>query len=477
MNKNQKIETIGSGEDEKLRRELLEGTTRDAQERICTVDERNAPTANGHLRSEMRLKNMWHRATYVIVRHMEEATDEKGEEFLLVQLRTKLKDYCPNKLDPAPGGVVGFGESYLENAQREIEEEMGILTHLQTKECSETTDTKKKNSHLIQRFFTFSFQDNRVRCWGDLYEVQYTGPLSCIKIQKEEVEEIQRLSLSQIKSKMLQQPEEWTPDGLHALRLYLQFRHDTKINRRLLKGYSGSNLNVMTLRPRPKVIFFDCDDCLYFDNWKTADQISQKIEEWCTQKKGLPPKYAYELYKKYGTALKGLLAENYIDNNPEDIEQYLREVHDLPIHTLLKPDPKLRLILERLDPSIPKFIFTASVRHHAERCLKALGIDNFFSSENIIDVKSCNLETKHCCGSFQIAMEIANVTAYPPESCLFFDDSTKNIQMGRKMGWRSVLVGKVGRDCKKNVSCDDTELEMNSIHDLEKCFPELFIDR
>jgi len=36
------------------------------------------------------------------------------------------KDYCPGKLDLTPRCVVAFGESYQDNAIREIYEEMGI---------------------------------------------------------------------------------------------------------------------------------------------------------------------------------------------------------------------------------------------------------------------------------------------------------------------------------------------------------------
>lgn len=474
---------------------LLDGTSRDAAERVCTVDEHNVRTSMGSFRSDMRLNNLWHRATYIIIKHTETSSEENNlnsdeEEYILVQKRSKTKDYCPNKLDPSPGGVVGFHETYLENAQRELIEEMNLKTYIvsSSKTASSSSDNSNENnnstqskpdlsldgSYPIRRLFTFPYEDDRIRCWGDLYEVQYTGPLSEIIIQEEEVLEILSLSLTEIKTMIRIQPEDWKPDGLHALRLYLQYRHDSKVNRRFLRGYSSMDLSKYTVRPKPKVIFFDCDDCLYFDHWKTANQLTKKIEEWCTEKKGLPPGEAYALYKKYGTALKGLLVEKYIADSPEDIAQYLEEVHDIPIHDLISPDPKLRQMLDRLDPSIPKFIFTASVRHHAERCLKALGIDHLFPSDHIIDVMSCNLETKHCRESFEVAMRIANVT--DPESCLFFDDSVKNIEMGREMGWRSVLVGKVGRDCGRIVGSNHAELEMNSIHDLQSHFPELFVD-
>ena len=62
-----------------LRQSLQDGTSRDAQERVCTVTKDNVPTPEGNLRSEMRLKNLWHRATYILVRHSGEDNDEGWE--------------------------------------------------------------------------------------------------------------------------------------------------------------------------------------------------------------------------------------------------------------------------------------------------------------------------------------------------------------------------------------------------------------
>jgi len=85
------------------------------------VDEHNLLTPEGNLRSEMRLQNLWHRTAFIIVRHVEEEPDVQGDDnFVLVQLRLNRKDDCPNVFDPAPGGIVGFGDL--------IEEEMAIVT-------------------------------------------------------------------------------------------------------------------------------------------------------------------------------------------------------------------------------------------------------------------------------------------------------------------------------------------------------------
>jgi putative hydrolase of the HAD superfamily/pyrimidine and pyridine-specific 5'-nucleotidase len=123
-----------------------------------------------------------------------------------------------------------------------------------------------------------------------------------------------------------------------------------------------------------------------------------------------------------------------------------------------------------MDPSIPKYIFTASVRHHAERCLKALGIDDLFV--DIIDVKSCNLETKHSPSSFEAAMRIASVTN--PEACVFLDDSVRNICAARQVGWRSILVGRVSRDTGQPITATDAEAEIDTIHDFPEVLPELY---
>ena len=68
----------------------------------------------------MRRHKLWHRATYVLVKHEPEHDEQHGthpsDVYVIVQRRSRLKDYCPGKLDPTPGGVVGYGETYSENA-------------------------------------------------------------------------------------------------------------------------------------------------------------------------------------------------------------------------------------------------------------------------------------------------------------------------------------------------------------------------
>lgn len=447
--------------EERLRQRLRDGTSLNAKELIEHVTADNQVIPGGVHRSRMRLENLWHRATFVLLRHEPTSLEQHGSDltdiYVLVQKRSQLKDYCPGKLDPTPGGVVGCDEGYLENVTREMQEEMGI-----------TFGNPKKD---LRRLFTFPYQDERVRVWGDFYEATYRGTLKALRVQEEEVETVYRVSLSELKRLVNEEPERFMPDACHAMKLYLQHKLDASVNRRLLKGYHSSDMDAYDLRPKPEVIFFDCDDCLYFDGWVLANQLTSKIDEWCVNI-GLKHGQAYELYKQYGTALRGLRAEKYMEDTDEATDEFLRYVHNVPGADHLHRDEELRKVLSGMDPSIPKYIFTASVREHAERCLKALGIEDLFV--DIIDCKACDLETKHSHHAFKKAMKIAGVR--DPATCLFFDDSVRNIRTARDIGWRAVLVGRVGRDNGQPISSEHAELELDRIHDLPKVFPDLMAE-
>jgi FMN phosphatase YigB (HAD superfamily) len=55
------------------------------------------------------------------------------------------------------------------------------------------------------------------------------------------------------------------------------------------------------------------------------------------------------------------------------------------------------------------------------------------------------------------------------------DDSVSNIRAAHEIGWRSVLVGRVGRDCGNPISSEHAELEIDRIHDVRHVLPELFV--
>jgi isopentenyldiphosphate isomerase len=142
----------------------------------------------------MRRDKLIHRATYAFIRN--------SQNYFYVQKRSAIKDYCPGYFDPTPGGVVAAGESYEYTNNREIEEEMGI----------KGVETK----HV----FTFYYEDQRIRCFGDAWEAEYDGPLV---LQKEEVADVEMMSLKEI-TQRFESGELFTPDSMHACYEYIKMR-------------------------------------------------------------------------------------------------------------------------------------------------------------------------------------------------------------------------------------------------------------
>jgi pyrimidine 5'-nucleotidase len=121
------------------------------------------------------------------------------------------------------------------------------------------------------------------------------------------------------------------------------------------------------------VVFVDCDDTLYFNAWSTAVRLKNSISEFTSRRLGLDDDYAWRLYKQHGTALRGLLMESLIPQ--ERVEEYLHAVHNVPLDEIA-PNPDLRAML--LQMQVRRWVFTASTREHALRCMKRVGVDDLF---------------------------------------------------------------------------------------------------
>ena len=86
---------------------------------------------------------------------------------LYVQRRSTIKDYCPGQLDPVFGGCVGAGESYAENAARELAEELGV-----------------KDAPLAHLFtFFYPGDDASGPIWGDCWESEIDTELGALRLQ------------------------------------------------------------------------------------------------------------------------------------------------------------------------------------------------------------------------------------------------------------------------------------------------------
>lgn len=161
--------------------------TNNGEEWIDIVDEENQVIGQT-TRSAMRENNLRHRACYIVV--------HDGIDQILVQRRTKTKDFYPDWLDLCAGGVVKKGEGNLASARREAEEELGIA------------------DVPFAEHGDFYFEAEDCHVWGSLFSCVYHGPFA---LQAEEIASVKWMTLDEIKSRRA----EFTPDTLRALNLWL----------------------------------------------------------------------------------------------------------------------------------------------------------------------------------------------------------------------------------------------------------------
>ena len=139
---------------------------------VLITDENNVPIGKA-LRRDVRKQNLWHRASYIFV--YEKLGSTRDDIRILVQKRSMKKDYCPGYYDLANGGEVGGDETDELNAQREIEEEIGM---------------KDVEMKVLDRI---KFEDPTNRVWGNIFGLEYDGRE--LVLQESEVDAIEKWTI------------------------------------------------------------------------------------------------------------------------------------------------------------------------------------------------------------------------------------------------------------------------------------------
>ncbi|EYU26599.1 hypothetical protein MIMGU_mgv1a010834mg [Erythranthe guttata] len=267
--------------------------------------------------------------------------------------------------------------------------------------------------------------------------------------------------------------------------------------------------------PKYDCLLFDLDDTLYPISAGLATSVLKNIQDYMIEKLRIEESKIDDLcnllYKNYGTTMAGLRAIGY----DFDYDEYHSFVHGRLPYENLKPDPVLRSLL--LSLPMRKVIFTNADKIHAVKVLRKLGLEGIFEgiicfetlnpthrstasddeddiefvgstthepppprSNEIFDIIRHFSQTNTNVGSsglpktpivckplesaIERALTIANID---PHRTLFFEDSVRNIQSGKRLGLQTVLVGKSQR-----VKGADYALE--SIHNLREAIPELW---
>ncbi|XP_010505362.1 PREDICTED: uncharacterized protein C24B11.05-like [Camelina sativa] len=247
-------------------------------------------------------------------------------------------------------------------------------------------------------------------------------------------------------------------------------------------------------------LLFDLDDTLYPLSSGIAKECGQNIKDYMVEKLGIDKNKILDLsnslYKNYGTTMAGLRAIGY----NFDYDEYHSFVHGRLPYENIKPDPILRSLL--LSLPLRKIIFTNADKLHAARALERLGLEDCF--EGILCFESLNSSTSRAKVSYDDKNEIFDIIGYlsdheqpvsalpktpivckpsetaivkaleianiDPQRTLFFDDSVRNIQAGKRVGLDTVLVG-----TSQRVKYADYALE--NIHNLKEALPELWVSQ
>lgn len=174
---------------------------------------------------------------------------------------------------------------------------------------------------------------------------------------------------------------------------------------------------------------FDLDLTLYGPEANIMAQVRDRIALFVEKHFNIGSDEAHKIrhtyWKKYGTTLGGLMAENKVEPNG-----YLDFVHDVDMD-LLRPDADLR----RQITSLPgrKIIFTNADAPYAERVLAARGLENLF--EDIFDIHRMQHVPKPAVESYDNLCAQLDIN---PARALFVEDSVHNLLPAKALGMTTI---------------------------------------
>ena len=177
---------------------------------------------------------------------------------------------------------------------------------------------------------------------------------------------------------------------------------------------------------------FDMDDTLYPREQGLMGLVQGRINAFMIDAVGLPEAEAKVLQRQFltehGTTLAGLMA-----NYAIDADQFLREVHDVPLDSV-EPNPALEGMLKRLPGR--KFVLTNGARFHAARVLKHIGIADCF--DGVFAIEDMDLTPKPAPATFRRFLDRFGID---PHRAIFFEDTPRNLAPAKAIGMTTVLIG------------------------------------
>ncbi len=176
---------------------------------------------------------------------------------------------------------------------------------------------------------------------------------------------------------------------------------------------------------------FDLDNTLYPHDTNLWQQIDDRIRAFVSEFLGVSKEDAFRVqkdyYKRYGTTMRGLMAEHNL--KPDDFLEFVHKID----HSPLLPNPALGRAIERLPGR--KLILTNGTRKHAEAVMKRLEIDRHF--EDVFDIAAADLDPKP---HPQVYDRFLKKHGVEPGKSAMFEDLARNLSVPHALGMTTVLV-------------------------------------
>lgn len=177
------------------------------------LDENGNFTGKTKLRKEVHRDGDWHKAVHIWI------FNKNGE--VLLQRRAPNKDSYPNMLDISCAGHLSAGDTSIDGALRELEEELGLKVD---KEELKLFD----NTFKIGRIYGTDFINNE---FNDLYYLFTDKTVDEMKFQEEEISEIFFVPFDKLEEMMEEENKELVIDieEFKILKKHMYVNYDGEI--------------------------------------------------------------------------------------------------------------------------------------------------------------------------------------------------------------------------------------------------------
>ncbi|KAJ1394418.1 HAD-like superfamily [Sesbania bispinosa] len=225
--------------------------------------------------------------------------------------------------------------------------------------------------------------------------------------------------------------------------------------------------------PKYDCLLFDLDDTLYPCSSGLAEALLKNIKDYMVEKLGIEQRKTDDLcnllYKNYGTTVAGLRIFTNADKvhavkvlcrlGLEDCFEGMTCFETLnPIHKSIVSDDEDDI---EFNPTTNNGTTT-----------RIFDIIEHFSQPNPSAVlPKTPIICKPSENAIELALKIANIN---PQRTLFFEDSVRNIQAGKRLGLHTVLVGASQRVKGASQRVKGADYVLESIHNLTEAVPELW---